>query len=147
MDSFSPAAEVAALLKIAPSTVRHYRGDLKLYSYLANGRACSLAGSSRVAPSLISTRYCTVARFSEPQPELVLEDRPVTVIQWLVSGGSPDPIVHLASGQAPYLNACSDASFPQRSARRRRSNDGASGRHFSLDPQHQPYELVPFTFE
>jgi hypothetical protein len=39
MDSSSlSSAEVAENLRLSPSTVRHYKAERKLYSYLANGR-------------------------------------------------------------------------------------------------------------
>lgn len=104
------AAEVAEMLAVSASTIRRYRAERKLNSYTVQGRALFPAWqfvNGRPLPHLDSVLKAlprdlhpqTVAGFFKaPQPELTLGGRTVTVSEWLLSGGSPEPVVKLASG-------------------------------------------------
>ncbi|MFC9352817.1 MULTISPECIES: hypothetical protein [Terrabacteria group] len=78
MDSSSlTAAEVAENLNLSPFTVRHYKAERKLYSYLANGR-------------LLFPTWQFRQQSPRPLPELdrVLERSPMTFIRRLSPASS-----------------------------------------------------------
>lgn len=109
------AADVAMMLGLSASTVRHYRAERKLYSYLTNGRVLFPAwqfAKNRPLPHLDRVLAAlpddlhpqTVAGFFKTrQPELTLKDGAVTVAEWLLSGGSPERVVKLAAGLGTAL--------------------------------------------
>lgn len=59
-----------------------------------------MPGWTEVAPALPTDAHpLEIAGFlATPQPELVVGDRPVTVPQWLLSGGAPEAAARLARG-------------------------------------------------
>lgn len=102
------AVEVGIMLELASSTVRHYKAERKLYAYTANGkllfpdwqfdRGRALPHLDKVLAVMAEDLHPqTVAGFfRSPKPELVLDGSPVGPIEWLVSGGSEEPVVQLA---------------------------------------------------
>lgn len=115
MDSSSlPAAAVAKNLGLSASTVRHYRAEGKLYSYLTNGRLLfpawqftnqghrALPGLARVLSSLPGDLHpqAVAGFFLTPQPDLVINGETVSVAAWLEDGGSAEPILAIADALA-----------------------------------------------
>ncbi|WHP61124.1 hypothetical protein QMY03_09560 [Arthrobacter sp. KFRI-F3372] len=115
MDSSSlSAAAVAENLNLSASTVRHYRAEGKLYSYLANGRLLfpawqftkqghrALPGLDRVLSSLPGDLHpqAVAGFFLSPQPDLVINGEEVSVAAWLEDGGSAEPVLTIADALA-----------------------------------------------
>ncbi|MBT8160503.1 MULTISPECIES: helix-turn-helix domain-containing protein [Arthrobacter] len=111
MDATShTAAEVAERLGLSQSTIRHYRAERKLYSYLANGRlvfpAWQFTASGKAVPRLeqvlgalpVDLHPQAVAGFFlTPQADLFLHGGPATVKVWLEAGGAAEPVVRMAA--------------------------------------------------
>ena len=115
MDSTSlTAPEVAQKLHLSPSTVRHYKAERKLYSYLANGRLVfpdwqftrsgnrALPGLDRVLAALPNDLHpqAVAGFFLSQQPDLVLNDEAVPPAVWLEKGGSVEPVLAMANALA-----------------------------------------------
>jgi hypothetical protein len=112
--SAASADEVAKRMRLSPSTIRHYKADRKLYSYLVNGKLAFPGwqfneSGDRSIPSLENVLAVmpedlhpqTVAGFFlTPQPDLVLHGEPVSAKEWLEAGGGDEPVVELAEGLA-----------------------------------------------
>lgn len=111
MDSFAlTSAEVARNLQLSASTVRHYKAERKLYSYLANGRLVfpdwqftsagdrAIPGLGRVLSALPPDLHpqAVAGFFLTPQPDLVINGVAVSAAVWLVEGGSADPVLETA---------------------------------------------------
>lgn len=107
------AADVADRLGLSQSTVRHYRAERKLYSYLINGRLVfpgwqfSPAGEATPRLDLVLRALpedlhpqAMAGFFLTPQPDLQLDGQPVTVKVWLEAGGSAEPVVNMADALA-----------------------------------------------
>lgn len=115
MDSSArSASEVAGRLLLSASTIRHYRADRKLYSYLVNGRLVfpvwqfNKAGDKAI-PSLEDVLdalpedlhpQSVAGFFLTRQPDLVLHGEPVSAKEWLESGGPAKNVIELAEGLA-----------------------------------------------
>lgn len=115
MDSTGRTAdEVAALLHLAPSTVRRRSADRKLYAYRAGGRLLFPAwqfndAGDKEIPSLEAVLAVLPADlhpqsvagfFLTPQPDLVLHGSPVSAKAWLEASGNAANVVELARGLA-----------------------------------------------
>lgn len=115
MDSSSlTAGEVAEKLRLSPSTVRHYKAERKLYSYLANGRLVfpdwqftqkgdrTLPGLDRVLSALPDDLHpqAVAGFFLTPQPDLVMSGEAVSPVVWLEKGGSVEPVLAMADALA-----------------------------------------------
>lgn len=100
---------VALRLNLQPSTVRRYVQDRKLYSFKANGRvllpAWQFTETRRPLPHLAevldalpsgSHPQTVQGFFTTPQPDLRRSGEAVTAVEWLATGGEPDPVVALA---------------------------------------------------
>lgn len=102
--------EVAEVLGRENSTVRHYKGDRKLYAYERGGRSfpawqfmqdrTTIPYLDRYFPALPAGLHPrTVAGFFlMPQPDLVLNRQPVLTTDWLEQGGPAKPVLQLAGG-------------------------------------------------
>lgn len=104
------AAEVAENLGLSASTIRHYKAERKLYSYLANGRLLfptwqftrkgnrALPGLDRVLGALPDDLHpqAMAGFFQTPKPDLVINGEAVTAAAWLEDGGSIEPVVAMA---------------------------------------------------
>lgn len=115
LDSSSlTAAEVAENLRIAPSTVRHYKAERKLYSYVANGRPLfptwqftrggrPLPGLERILATLPKDLHpqSVAGFFLNPQPDLVINGKAVSTAAWMEAGGSVEPVLALAAVDVP----------------------------------------------
>lgn len=115
MDSSSlTASDVAEKLHLSPSTVRHYKAERKLYSYLANGRLVfpdwqftqkgdrALPGLDRVLSTLPDDLHpqAVAGFFLTPQPDLVMSGEAVPPAVWLEKGGSAEPVLAMAAALA-----------------------------------------------
>ncbi|GAA0992492.1 hypothetical protein [Subtercola frigoramans] len=103
--------EVSSRLRLKPSTVRHYRLENRLYSYLADGKSrfpswqfssdgsSVLPGLPEVLAALDSALHprTVMGFFSTPQSELVIDHVSVTPRDWLLGGGDPREVAVLAS--------------------------------------------------
>lgn len=114
MDSSSlTAAEAAENLRLSPSTVRHYKAERKLYSYLANGRLLfptwqftqsgrPLPGLERILARLPEDLHpqAVAGFFLTPQPDLVINGAAVSAAAWMEAGGSVEPVLAMAGALA-----------------------------------------------
>jgi hypothetical protein len=104
------ADEVASLLRLTPSTVRHYRASQRLYSFLVHGRIAFPAWQFTAAGAPIPHLEAVLRALPEglhpqavagffltPQPDLRLGGEAASPKDWLESGGSAEPAVALAS--------------------------------------------------
>lgn len=128
MDSSAlTALDVAKLLGLSATTVRHYKSDKKLYSYMVNGRLVfptwqfnnrankPIPGLKDILQTLPKDLHpqSVAGFFLAPQPDLVLHGEPASVKEWLEAGGSARAVLELAQ----ELLAATDA---QRGAKVRR---------------------------
>ncbi len=104
------AAEVADGLGLDASTVRHYRVQRRLHSFVVAGKArfpawqfdderrAPLPGLATVLAAVDGGLHpLTIAGFfTTEQPELELDGRPVTPREWLLGHGDPERVVALA---------------------------------------------------
>lgn len=106
------ADEVAKLLKVDASTVRHYRRENKLHAIIVGGKLrfplwqftdhAALPSIGRVLAVLPEDLHpqSVAGFFTTPQPDLVLNGVAVSPREWLLGGGSVDHVVELAEDLA-----------------------------------------------
>ncbi|MHA7155870.1 hypothetical protein [Arthrobacter sp. TMN-50] len=106
------AADVANRLGLSPSTIRHYKAERKLFSYLINGRIVfpdwQFTPAGKVMPRLDLILgalpelhpQAVAGFFLTPQPDLELDGEPVTVKAWLEAGGTAEPVLNMAAALA-----------------------------------------------
>ncbi len=108
------AGDVAQLLGLSASTVRHYKASGKLYSYERRGRLhfpiWQFGKESRqVIPSLSAVLNVLPAHahpqtisgfFLTPQPDLVIDGQPASAKEWLEAGGDASTVVEIAADLA-----------------------------------------------
>jgi hypothetical protein len=104
---------VAELLGRQNSAVRHYKADRKLYAYERGGRSIfpmwQFTEERKAIPYLDKVLAVLPADlhpqavagfFVTPQPDLVLDGKPVSAKDWLEQGGPVEPILQLGNALA-----------------------------------------------
>jgi hypothetical protein len=107
-------AEVAEYLSLSASTVRHYKAERKLYSYITNGRLLfptwqfiqqgrrRLPALDRVLRALpVDLHPQAVAGFFQiPKPNLTVGGEAISVAAWLENGYTVEPVLAMAGALA-----------------------------------------------
>jgi hypothetical protein len=105
----APVADVAAALGVSRTRVRQRANERTLYAvrvddewrfplWQFDGEGRPIRGVGTVMPALPHDMHpVAVWRFmSEPSPDLEILDRKVSPLEWLRSGGDPDPVAAVA---------------------------------------------------
>lgn len=100
--------DAAALLKVSAGRVRQRLASGELVAVRGPGGSSVVPrwqiGDGRVVPALDvvladvapDVHPLTLARYmASPNPDLLLEDEPVSPAEWLLSGGQPEPVTEL----------------------------------------------------
>jgi hypothetical protein len=104
------ADAVAELLGRQNSTVRHYKADRKLYAYGHGGRSLfpmwqftqernAIPYLDKVLAVLPADLHpqAVAGFFVTPQPDLILDGKPVSAKDWLEQGGPVEPVLQLGN--------------------------------------------------